>query len=132
MTGGDGLAYHVDHGLDALAWADIVFVPGYRFPDREDPPPAVVEALVTAHGRGTRLAAISTGAYGYPLDEAAPVSIEAVKRAITGVELVRFVLFERNGWLGGKAAVLEGAGFRFDMGPTILTVPSVLRRIFDN
>ncbi len=40
------------------------------------------------------------------------------------------VLFERNPWLGGKAAVLEGAGFRFDMGPTILTIPSVLRRIF--
>src|SRR4051812_19376842 len=40
------------------------------------------------------------------------------------------VLFERNAWLGGKAAVLEGQGFRFDMGPTILTIPSVLRRIF--
>jgi len=39
-------------------------------------------------------------------------------------------LFERNDWLGGKAAVLEGQGFRFDMGPTILTLPSVLRRIF--
>jgi len=39
-------------------------------------------------------------------------------------------LFERNDWLGGKAAVLEGQGFRFDMGPTILTIPSVLRRIF--
>lgn len=40
------------------------------------------------------------------------------------------VLFERNPWLGGKAAVLEAQGFRFDMGPTILTLPSVLRRIF--
>ncbi|MBA2622869.1 MAG: phytoene desaturase [Chthoniobacterales bacterium] len=40
------------------------------------------------------------------------------------------VLFEKNGWLGGKAAVLEQDGFRFDMGPTILTVPSVLKRIF--
>jgi phytoene desaturase len=40
------------------------------------------------------------------------------------------VLFERNGWLGGKAAPLSGAGFRFDMGPTIVTIPSVLRRIF--
>ncbi len=40
------------------------------------------------------------------------------------------VLFERNDWLGGKAAVLEQEGFRFDMGPTILTLPSVLRRIF--
>jgi phytoene desaturase len=41
------------------------------------------------------------------------------------------VLFERNLWLGGKAAVLQEQGFRFDMGPTILTLPSVLRRIFD-
>ncbi|CAN5616920.1 hypothetical protein BH18VER2_BH18VER2_00590 [soil metagenome] len=40
------------------------------------------------------------------------------------------VLFERNEWLGGKAAVLEQDGFRFDMGPTIVTLPSVLRRIF--
>jgi diapolycopene oxygenase len=39
-------------------------------------------------------------------------------------------LFEKSPWLGGKAAVLEGAGFHFDMGPTILTIPSVLRRIF--
>ena len=40
------------------------------------------------------------------------------------------ILFEKNPWLGGKAAELSEAGFRFDMGPTILTVPSVLRRIF--
>lgn len=39
-------------------------------------------------------------------------------------------LFEKNGWLGGKAAVCEEAGFRFDMGPTILTLPSILRRVF--
>ena len=38
--------------------------------------------------------------------------------------------FERNDWLGGKAAQLRGDGFRFDMGPTIVTIPSVLRRIF--
>ncbi len=41
------------------------------------------------------------------------------------------VLFEKNPWLGGKAAPLSEDGFRFDMGPTILTVPSVLRRIFE-
>jgi diapolycopene oxygenase len=40
------------------------------------------------------------------------------------------ILFEKNSWLGGKAAVLERDGFRFDMGPTILTVPRVLQRIF--
>ena len=38
----------------------------------------------------------------------------------------KVVLFERNEWLGGKAAQLEGDGFRFDMGPTILTLPQVL------
>ena len=39
-------------------------------------------------------------------------------------------VFEKNSWLGGKAAVLKEQGFRFDMGPTILIQPSVLRRIF--
>ena len=39
-------------------------------------------------------------------------------------------LYDKNDWLGGKAAVLEADGFRFDMGPTILTVPRVLERIF--
>ncbi|MBD0708284.1 MULTISPECIES: GlxA family transcriptional regulator [unclassified Streptomyces] len=63
VAGGDGLSYAVAHGLDALAWADIVFVPGYRFPDREDPPRQVIDALVAAHARGARLAAISTGAF---------------------------------------------------------------------
>jgi diapolycopene oxygenase len=40
------------------------------------------------------------------------------------------VLFEQSAWLGGKAAVLEADGYRFDMGPTILTLPSVLARVF--
>jgi len=42
----------------------------------------------------------------------------------------RVILFEKNAWLGGKAAVFDEAGFRFDMGPTILTMPAVLDRIF--
>jgi phytoene desaturase len=42
----------------------------------------------------------------------------------------RVVLFEKNEWLGGKAAQFEQDGYRFDMGPTILTVPRVLERIF--
>ena len=42
----------------------------------------------------------------------------------------RVVLFEKNEWLGGKAAKFEQDGYRFDMGPTILTVPRVLERIF--
>ncbi|WP_449282073.1 GlxA family transcriptional regulator [Leucobacter sp.] len=63
IAGGDGLSYHVEHGLDALEAADLVFVPGYRFPDRERPPEELTRALLRAHGRGARLAAISTGAF---------------------------------------------------------------------
>lgn len=40
-------------------------------------------------------------------------------------------LLEANPWLGGKAMVHHEDGFRFDMGPTILTLPSVLKRIFE-
>lgn len=43
----------------------------------------------------------------------------------------KVTLLEKNDWVGGKAAVLEDGGFRFDMGPTILTVPRVLRRILE-
>jgi phytoene desaturase len=42
----------------------------------------------------------------------------------------RVTLLEKNDWLGGKAAVHRAEGFRFDMGPTILTLPSVLRKVF--
>jgi diapolycopene oxygenase len=51
----------------------------------------------------------------------------AVTLAARGYEVE---VFEKNPWLGGKAAVLQEQGFRFDMGPTILIRPSVLRRIF--
>lgn len=69
VTGGDGLAYYVAHGLGALAWADIVFIPGYRFPDRDDPPQTVVDALIAAHDGGARLAAISTGAFALAVND---------------------------------------------------------------
>ncbi|MGC6549493.1 MAG: phytoene desaturase family protein [Rubripirellula sp.] len=42
----------------------------------------------------------------------------------------RVTLLEKNDWYGGKAAIHEADGFRFDMGPTILTLPSVLKKIF--
>ncbi len=42
----------------------------------------------------------------------------------------KVTLYDKNAWIGGKAAVLHEDGFRFDMGPTILTVPRVLERIF--
>lgn len=42
----------------------------------------------------------------------------------------RVSVFEKNDWTGGKACVHEEKGFRFDMGPTILTIPSVLKQVF--
>ena len=51
----------------------------------------------------------------------------AATLAARGYEVV---VFEKNEWTGGKAIVHEEGGYRFDMGPTILTIPSVLRRIF--
>jgi transcriptional regulator GlxA family with amidase domain len=63
VTGGDGLAYHVAEGLEALESAQTIFIPGYREPDKRAAPKEVVSALVTAHNRGARLAAISTGAF---------------------------------------------------------------------
>ncbi|HEX6332074.1 MAG TPA: O-acetyl-ADP-ribose deacetylase [Actinomycetota bacterium] len=55
-----------------------------------------VESLRVADELGARTVAfpaISTGVYGYPLEEAAPVAIESVRGAGTRVEEVRFVLF---------------------------------------
>jgi O-acetyl-ADP-ribose deacetylase (regulator of RNase III) len=39
--------------------------------------------------------AISTGIYGYPIKEAAPIAIRAIMEANTKVAVVRFVLFRR-------------------------------------
>jgi len=41
----------------------------------------------------------------------------------------RVTLVEKNAHLGGKMNVLEDRGFKFDMGPTILTLPAVVRGI---
>jgi O-acetyl-ADP-ribose deacetylase (regulator of RNase III) len=55
------------------------------------------EALKIADELGAKsvaFPAISTGVYGYPVDEAAAVAIDAVLGASTDVEEVRFVLFD--------------------------------------
>lgn len=63
VPGADGLSYHVDQGLEALEDADLVFIPGYLHPDIQPPPAELTEALLQAHARGARIAAISTGAF---------------------------------------------------------------------
>jgi AraC family transcriptional activator FtrA len=57
-----GLTVHVPHGLDALAQADTIVIPGWR--DRaEAPPSALVDALRAAHARGARICSICSGAF---------------------------------------------------------------------
>ncbi|GHF08506.1 O-acetyl-ADP-ribose deacetylase [Streptomyces griseoluteus] len=64
------------------------------------------ESLRVADEVGARTVAfpaISTGVYRWPVEEAARVAVEAVRAADTGVEEVRFVLFD-----GGTLGVFEG------------------------
>jgi AraC family transcriptional activator FtrA len=57
-----GLSVHVPHGLEALARADTIVVPGWR--DIDEPPPAVlIDALRAAHARGARICSICSGAF---------------------------------------------------------------------
>ena len=57
-----GFAIDVPRGLEALAEADTVLVPGLR-PARWPPPAEVLDALRAAHARGARVASICTGAF---------------------------------------------------------------------
>lgn len=63
VDGWNGLAYAVTYGLETLDWADTVLVPGYRNPADATTSPEVIDALRSAHARGARIAAISTGAF---------------------------------------------------------------------
>jgi len=92
-TGGLLSAKHVIHTVG----------PVYRGGER-----GVAEALASCHRESVRLAdehaleslafpAISTGAYGYPVTEAAPIAISATLHALASakhVTLCRFVLFD--------------------------------------
>jgi O-acetyl-ADP-ribose deacetylase (regulator of RNase III) len=68
------------------------------------------EALGEADAIGARTVAfpaISTGVFGYPLELAAPVAIRSVRAADTRVELVRFVLFDRESYQAFERALEE-------------------------
>jgi O-acetyl-ADP-ribose deacetylase len=70
--------------------------------DRVDEPARLLaachaEALHVADELGAKTVAfpaISTGVFGYPLEEAASVAVDAVRDARTSVDEVRFVLFD--------------------------------------
>ncbi len=43
----------------------------------------------------------------------------------------RVTLIEKNAWLGGKLSELKAEGYTFDLGPSILTLPHILERLFE-
>jgi O-acetyl-ADP-ribose deacetylase len=65
--------------------------------------------LATEHGvRSIAFPAISTGIYGYPLDEAAPIAVNTVRDYVSDhpeIELVRFVLWHDEAYAAFEAAV---------------------------
>jgi O-acetyl-ADP-ribose deacetylase (regulator of RNase III) len=99
-TGGRLKARYVIHTVGPIYW-------------REGTQRAA-ELLASAYRRSLEVAAengvcsvafpsISTGAYGYPLDEAAPVALRAVMDYLAaqeegGIQLVRFVLYGRQAY----------------------------------
>ena len=60
------------------------------------------------NARTVAFPAISTGVYGYPVELAAPVAIQAIRHADTEVDEVRFVLFDEP-TLDAFARALESA-----------------------
>ncbi|WP_433825443.1 GlxA family transcriptional regulator [Actinoplanes sp. CA-015351] len=62
VPGRDGLGFVVEAGLEAIAEADTVIVPGFRLPQRP-PAPAALDALRDAAFRGARMVSICGGAF---------------------------------------------------------------------
>ncbi|MAS44238.1 MAG: transcriptional regulator FtrA [Rhodobacteraceae bacterium] len=95
-----GFRVQVDAGLEALATADTVVIPGWR--DRDEAPPApLVEAIRAAHVRGARMLAICSG--GFVLGAAGVLEgrrvtthwrhMPAMKARFPGVELAEDALY---------------------------------------
>jgi O-acetyl-ADP-ribose deacetylase len=58
-----------------------------------------LEVASENHLKSIAFPSISTGAYGYPLNEAAPIALKTVRDYLkkhSDIELVRFVLFDEN------------------------------------
>lgn len=73
---------------------------------------------LTETGNGQRVVVVGAGLAG---------SAAAIRLAHAGMQVT---LVDPNPHLGGKMNVWESGGYRFDMGPTIITMPQVLDRLF--
>lgn len=67
-------------------------------------------AVASEHGiKSVAFPSLSTGAYGYPLELAAPVALKAVMdflQSHQGIELVRFVLYGREAYSAYEQALI--------------------------
>ncbi|MET7944213.1 O-acetyl-ADP-ribose deacetylase [Streptomyces sp. NPDC005302] len=66
------------------------------------------ESLRVADELGARTVAfpaVSAGIYGWPMDDAARIAVETVRAAETGVEEVRFVLFDEAAYGAFRARI---------------------------
>ncbi|MFE6822510.1 O-acetyl-ADP-ribose deacetylase [Streptomyces sp. NPDC057690] len=59
---------------------------------------ASLEVADELGARSVAFPAVSTGAYGWPMADAARIAVEAVRTAETAVEEVRFVLFDEQAY----------------------------------
>jgi O-acetyl-ADP-ribose deacetylase (regulator of RNase III) len=82
--------------------------------------PSDAELLAACHASSLRVAddlgahsvafpAISTGAFGYPVEEAAAIAVEAVRTATTAARDVRFVLFDARSLAAFESALARPA-----------------------
>jgi O-acetyl-ADP-ribose deacetylase (regulator of RNase III) len=78
--------------------------------------------VVSEHGlRSVAFPSISTGAYGYPVQKAAPVALQTVMdylNAHTGLTLVRFVLYDGRTFEAYRAALEDLAALTVQAAPS--------------
>ena len=93
-----GKAVATGAGRLPARWVIHTVGPVYGVPDAEQLLKSChLESLRVADALGAKTVAfpaISTGVYGYPVEEAAPVALQAVADANTKATQVRFVLFD--------------------------------------
>ncbi|MDT0482938.1 O-acetyl-ADP-ribose deacetylase [Streptomyces doebereineriae] len=83
----------------------VIHTVGPRYSQQEDRSDLLAscyrESLRVADELGARTVAfpaVSAGIYGWPIDDAARIAVETVRKAETGVEEARFVLFDEKAY----------------------------------
>jgi len=126
-----GVRVSADAGLDALAEAGTIVVPGWR-DYREMPPAPLIEALRTAHARGARLVSLCSGVFVLAatglLDGRTATThwryFDALAKAYPAIDIVPDVLYVDSGSLLTAAGSAAGIDLclhivRRDFGPRI-------------